>query len=101
DDADIRQAAAILAGISRLEAENIIATLLVNGRIDKNDLVELMHAKDRIFADISGIERVPVRGGDLSVGGLGGLKSWLARERPLLTADLRERGIRPPRGVLL
>jgi SpoVK/Ycf46/Vps4 family AAA+-type ATPase len=35
------------------------------------------------------------------VGGLGGLKAWLDKERPLLTADLRERGIRPPRGVLL
>lgn len=101
NEADERQAAAILAGISRIEAENIIATLLANGGITKNDLHELMHAKDRIFADISGIERVQVRGSDLNVGGLGGLKTWLERERPLLTADLRERGIRPPRGVLL
>lgn len=101
DAADERQAAAILAGISRIEAENIIATLLANGGIKKADLLELMHAKDRIFADISGIERVQIRGTELNVGGLGGLKSWLDRERPLLTADLRERGIRPPRGVLL
>jgi ATP-dependent 26S proteasome regulatory subunit len=101
DTADERQAAAILAGISRIEAENIIATLLANGRITKDDLRELMQAKDRIFADISGIERVQVRGGELNVGGLGGLKTWLDRERPLLTADLRERGIRPPRGCLL
>ncbi len=101
DAADERQAAAILAGISRIEAENIIATLLANGSITKADLGELMHAKDRIFADISGIERVQVRGAELNVGGLGGLRSWLDRERPLLTADLRERGIRPPRGVLL
>ena len=96
-----RQAAAILTGISRIEAENIIATLLANGSVMKDDLNELMHAKDRIFADISGIERVQVRGSELNVGGLGGLKTWLDRERPLLTADLRERGIRPPRGVLL
>lgn len=101
DDADERQAAAVLAGISRIEAENIIATLLAKGGISKDDITELMHAKDRIFADISGIERVQVRGTELNVGGLGGLKSWLDRERPLLTADLRERGIRPPRGVLL
>lgn len=101
DADDERHAAAILAGISRIEAENIIATLLANGRIAKADMVELMHAKDRIFADISGIERVTVRGNELSVGGLGGLKAWLDKERPLLTADLRERGIRPPRGVLL
>lgn len=101
DADDEHRAAAILAGISRIEAENIIATLLANGRITKADMVELMHAKDRIFADISGIERVAIRGTEFSVGGLGGLKAWLDKERPLLTADLRERGIRPPRGVLL
>lgn len=101
DADDERRAAAILAGISRIEAENIIATLLANGQIVKADMVELMHAKDRIFADISGIERVSVRGTELNVGGLSGLKAWLDKERPLLTADLRDRGIRPPRGVLL
>jgi len=101
DEADEREAAAILTGVSRIEAENIIATLLANGSIVKSDLAQLTHAKDRIFADISGIERVQVRGAELDVGGLGGLKRWLDKERPLLTADLRERGIRPPRGVLL
>jgi len=96
-----REAAAILAGISSIEAENVIATLLAKGAIKKADLGELVHAKDRIFSDISGIERVKLNGFDLSVGGLAGLKAWLERERPLLTADLRERGIRPPRGCLL
>jgi len=101
DDADEREAAAILAGVSRIEAENIVATLLANGSIVKDDLAELTQAKDRIFSDISGIERVQVRASEMNVGGLGGLKAWLDKERPLLTADLRERGIRPPRGVLL
>ena len=98
---EMRRAAANLAGVTRIEAENIIATFLAQGAIRRGDLVELMHAKDRIFTDIFGIERVTVRGEEFPVGGLEGLKSWLERERPLLTADLRERGIRPPRGVLL
>jgi len=100
-EAEEREAAAILAGVSRIEAENVVATLLAKGAIRRADVSELIHAKDRIFADISGIERVAVRGQELTVGGLAGLKTWLDRERPLLTADLRERGIRPPRGVLL
>lgn len=75
DADDERRAAAALAGVSRIEAENIIATLLANGCIAKADMVEVMHAKDRIFADISGIERVSVRGSELNVGGLGGLKA--------------------------
>ena len=96
-----KEAAAILAGITAIEAENVIATLLARGQITKADLVELVQAKDRIFADISGLERVVVQGQEYNIGGLEGLKSWLDRKRPLLTADLRERGIRPPRGVLL
>ncbi|MGG3508835.1 AAA family ATPase [Paenibacillus lautus] len=99
-DAEERQAAAILAGISQIEAENVIATLLANGNITNENLKELMHAKDKIFADISGIERVIVRE-DYQIGGLDGLKLWLEANRQLLTADLRERGIRPPRGILL
>lgn len=95
-----KKAAAILAGISQIEAENVIATLLANGSIKNVDLKELMHSKDRIFADISGIERVQVRE-DYQVGGLEGMKRWLDANEKLLTADLRERGIRPPRGVLL
>jgi len=95
-----KKAAAILAGISQIEAENVIATLLAKGSILVEDLKELMHAKDRIFADISGIERVKVREG-YQIGGLEGLKKWLNANEKLLTADLRERGIRPPRGVLL
>ncbi|OUS69481.1 ATPase [Paenibacillus sp. MY03] len=99
-EAEEKQAAAILSGISQIEAENVIATLLANGSITNEDLKELMHAKDRIFADISGIERVMVRE-DYQVGGLEGLKLWLEANAQLLTADLRERGIRPPRGILL
>lgn len=98
---DEKSAAAILTGLTRIEAENVIATLLVNRTIRKSDLGELTHAKDRIFADISGIEKIFIRGQALSIGGLDGLKRWLLHERPLLTADLRECGIRPPRGVLL
>lgn len=96
---EFREAASILAGISRIEAENVLATLLAKGSVDRTDMEELVRAKDRIFSDISGIERVPVK--ELSVGALSGLRAWLDRERPLMTADLRDRKLRPPRGVLL
>jgi ATP-dependent 26S proteasome regulatory subunit len=101
DEAELTEAATILAGVTRIEAENAIATLLAKGAITKADLVELSQFKDRIFSDISGLERVKVSAKDLTVGGLAGLRAWLERQRPLLTMDLRERGLRPPRGVLL
>ncbi|HYO74954.1 MAG TPA: AAA family ATPase [Thermoanaerobaculia bacterium] len=100
-DAELSEAAAILAGVTRIEAENAIATLLAKGSITKADLGELTKVKDRIFSDISGLERVKVAPGDVSVGGLSGLRAWLDKQRPLLTMDLRDRGLRPPRGVLL
>jgi ATP-dependent 26S proteasome regulatory subunit len=100
-DSELSEAAAILAGVTRIEAENAIATLLAKGSITKLDLSELTKVKDRIFSDISGLERVNVAPGDVSVGGLTGLRAWLEKQRPLLTMDLRDRGLRPPRGVLL
>lgn len=99
--ADLGEAATILSGVTRVEAENAIVTLLAKGSVTRADLVELSQVKDRIFSDISGLERVNVASRDLSVGGLQGLRAWLDKQRPLLTMDLRERGLRPPRGVLL
>jgi hypothetical protein len=100
-DPELKEAATILAGVTRMEAENAIATLVVKGEVRKEDLQELTTVKDRIFSDISGLERVKISDRDVTVGGLTGLRAWLERQRPLLTMDLRDRGIRPPRGVLL
>jgi ATP-dependent 26S proteasome regulatory subunit len=100
-DPELIEAATILAGVTRIEAENAIATFLAKGSISKSDLQELSKVKDRIFSDISGLERVFISQKDVGVGGLAGLKAWLEKQRPLLTMDLRERGLRPPRGVLL
>jgi hypothetical protein len=99
-DEDYQQASSILAGITKIEAENVVATLLAEGAVRRTDIAELSRAKDRIFSDIAGIERVPLND-VLGVGGLDGLHTWLDRERQFLTADLRKRQIRPPRGVLL
>lgn len=98
---DMNEAAAILTGISEFEAENILSTLAIKGVVSKEDIGELARSKDSIFADISGLERVPVSSGGIQVGGLLGLRTWLERQRPLLTADLRKRHLRPPRGLLL
>jgi hypothetical protein len=100
-DDEYRRAASILTGITKIEAENVVATLLAGGSIRIEDLPTLSQAKDRIFSDISGIERVQLGNNDFKVGGLDGLRSWLDRERDFLTADLRERKMRPPRGILL
>ena len=105
DKNDYKEAATILTGVSRIEAQNVIATLIANRAIKKSDMVELRYAKDSMFSNISGLERIDISGEELSVGGLGGLKIWLEEKRRLLSAEmkerLRERKIPPPRGILL
>lgn len=101
DDADFIRAASMLAGITRIEAENIVATLVASDAITKRDINQLSRAKDQLFADLSGVERVTVDPSVADIGGLDNLRTWLAKERRLLTADLRARNMRPPRGVLL
>lgn len=100
-EAEFAEAATILAGVTRIEAENAVASLCARGTIKNSDLEELSKVKDRIFSDISGLERVPLAAHDLSVGGLAGLHSWLDKKRKLMMKDLRARNLRQPRGVLL
>ena len=68
DNSDIREAAATLAGVTRIEAENVIAALIANKRIRKSDMDEIRQAKDRLFSDISGLEKIEVDAGVKDVG---------------------------------
>ena len=105
DSEDIREAASMLSGVTRIEAQNVIAALIANRKITKDDLDEVRFAKDRLFSDISGLERIDVDPNVANVGGLEGLRLWLEEKRILLTAEKREelraRGLQPPRGILL
>lgn len=82
DDSDIRQAALLLNGVTAIEAENVIAALIANKSIKKSDMDEVRFAKDRLFADISGLERIEVDDSVKNVGGLQGLQRWLDEKVP-------------------
>lgn len=105
DNTDIREAASTLAGVTRIEAENVIAALIANKSIKKSDMDEIRYAKDRLFSDISGLEKIDVDDSVKDVGGLEGLRKWLDEKKALLTTEkrdeLRAKGLRPPRGILL
>lgn len=105
DDTDIREASATLTGITRIEAENVIAALIANKKITKEDMVEIRFAKDRLFSDISGLEKINVDENVKDVGGLAGLRNWLSEKKELLTPQKRDqlkaKGLNPPRGILL
>lgn len=105
ENSDIREAASALAGVTRVEAENVIAALIANKCIRKSDLDEIRFAKDRLFSDISGLEKITVDDSVRDVGGLAGLRSWLDEKKELLRPEkrdlLRAKGLQPPRGILL
>ena len=104
-DADIREAASILCGVTAIEAENVMAALIAKKSIRREDMDEVRTAKDRLFSDISGLEKITVDESVRDVGGLTGLRNWLDEKRLLFTAEkrslLREKGLKSPRGILL
>ena len=105
DNNDIREAASALAGVTRIEAENVMAALIANKSIKKTDMDEIRYAKNRLFSDISGLEKIEVDESVKDVGGLAGLRKWLNEKKELLTPakrdELRAKGLQPPRGILL
>ena len=105
DNSDIREAAATLAGVTRIEAENIIAALIANKVIKKSDMDEVRQSKDRLFSDISGLEKIEVDASVKNVGGLAGLRKWLDEKKELLKPEKRDelktKELQPPRGILL
>ncbi len=105
DNSDIREAAATLSGTTEMEAKNVISVLIANKSIKKSDMDEIGHAKDRLFSDISGLERIFVDDNVKDVGGLAGLRHWLDEKKELMTPEkrdeLRAKGLQPPRGILL
>lgn len=102
---DILEAASALAGVSAIEIENTIAALVVRGYIERADLEVIRGSKNRLFSDISGLEKIDLGAFDSSVGGLDGLQSWCGEKRVLMTPEKRDEllsmGLKPPRGILL
>lgn len=104
DDNNFKEVATILLGLSEIEVKNVISSLIAKGSLLKSDLVELKFAKDSMFSDISGLEKIEVDP-TIAFGGLDGLKEWLDEKKKLLSPDKKEemkkRGIKPPRGILI
>jgi hypothetical protein len=98
---DLRRAADVLSGVTQTEAENVIATLLAKTTLLVEDLPQLSVFKDQIFGGTSGIERVPLRESDATVGGLTSLREWLDKRERRIKDDLQGTVLRPPRGVVL
>lgn len=104
DNNDAKDAATILSGISETEIKNVLASLVAKGEITKQDLIDLKFAKDKLFSNINGLEKINVEPGK-TFAGLSGLHNWLVEKKellnPLKKEELKKRNIKPPRGILL
>ena len=93
-----------MQGLSEMEVKNIIASLIVNGKVLKTDLKELKYSKQQLFNEIAGLEAIEVPE-ELEVAGLDNLIDWLKEKKtlmdPMLKEELNKRGISSPRGILL
>lgn len=91
-----------LSGLTRAEAENALAKVIVtNSRIDPEDVDLLLTEKEQIIRKSGTLEyyAAPERFG--SVGGLDALKSWLRVRGRAFSEAARLFGLPNPRGLLL
>lgn len=104
DEDDYKNAAVVLLGISLVEAKNVISALIAKGNITKQDLIDLKFAKDKMFSNINGLEKIEIDK-DTAFAGLNNLKKWLDDKKklqsPTKKAEMKKRGIKPPRGILM
>lgn len=104
DEDDYKNAAVVLLGISLVEAKNVISALIAKGNITKQDLIDLKFAKDKMFSNINGLEKIEIDK-DTTFAGLNNLKKWLDDKKklqsPTKKAEMKKRGIKPPRGILM
>jgi SpoVK/Ycf46/Vps4 family AAA+-type ATPase len=91
-----------LCGLSRRQAEQIVADITANDRrLDANDLNAIMAAKRRCLERDGVLEFVAAPVDLTDIGGLDHLKEWLRQRRAALTPRARSFGLALPRGILL
>ena len=104
NEENYKEAATVLLGLSEMEVKNILSALIAQGKITKENLTELKYAKDSMFDNISGLEKIDVDD-DIAFGGLENLKDWLDEKEKLMVPSKREQmarhHIKPPRGILV
>ena len=101
---EIERASALLRGFSETQIDNILSSVLVeHGGLRKQDLMQLVSQKSRLYAAVPSIQTVRVAE-DLSISGLENLKAWLRKKQRIFFApssQLIKWDLQAPRGILL
>ena len=101
---EIERAAALLRGFSETQIDNILSSALIEHKgLRRQDLVQLVSQKSRLYAPVPSIQSVHVAE-NLSTSGLENLKRWLRKKQRIFFAPsslLKKWDLQPPRGILL
>ena len=101
-NAEFEQLVLNLRGLTRSEAIRVVESVILDdGKLSSSDLQGVIEAKRRLLESSGALESIPIDFEISEVGGLRGLKKWLAERRGGFTEKAREFGIDPPRGVLM
>ncbi|MEZ6062810.1 MAG: AAA family ATPase [Planctomycetaceae bacterium] len=91
-----------LRGLTRSEAVQVVESIILDDQtLNTSDLQRVIDAKRRLLESAGSLESMTIDFDISEVGGLHGLKKWLAQRRGGFTEKARQFGIQPPRGVLM
>jgi SpoVK/Ycf46/Vps4 family AAA+-type ATPase len=89
-------------GLTLGEAENVFAKIIVKDeRLSGDDVNEVFAEKQQIIRKNGLLEYYATDESFAHVGGMAVLKDWLQRRAQALTAETRQFGLPPPKGILL
>ncbi len=99
---DLRTVVRNLRGLTRRQARRVILDATCDDRrFDASDVNHIIAAKRQALGGEGVLEYVEAPVDLAEIGGLGRLKTWLARRRDCFADDAVAFGLRPPRGVLM
>jgi SpoVK/Ycf46/Vps4 family AAA+-type ATPase len=102
DDAGRDRLLQAALGLTLGEAENVFAKIIVKEeRLSGDDVNEVLSEKQQIIRKSGLLEYYATSERFENVGGLSALKDWLNKRAVAFTAEAREYGLPPPKGILM
>ena len=99
---DFEQMVQTLRGLTVSQAERVVASAIYDDyALSAEDLPRIIESKRTLLGSMGCLESIAADFSVDDIGGLRNLKAWLKQRRRGFTANAREFGIEPPRGVLM
>jgi len=102
DETGRERLAAAAKGLTLSQASRVFALAIVkDGVVAEDDIDLVTQQKREIIKDSRALEFFPVNEGINDVGGLHGLKAWIAQRQRAFSPEAARYGLPPPKGIAL